>query len=116
MKEHLGSIQLRNEHKIFFDGVNYFVESPVGKSGEIIVKTHSKQKIDEFANFLQGMNVSVEEATNHIMRSQYVDLLNYQYGYKAGYEVQDILLCIIASGRGKHSKKGREYRYEFKTR
>ena len=114
MNRTIGSVELRHKHEVYETKDNYYVHSPKGSEGDIVVKKYRKEIIEAFHGLFHGRNLSREEAQNMIASSELKRFLKYQYGHLQQYEVQDILVCLVVTGRGNYHKEGKKYIYEIK--
>ncbi len=112
MLKHLTTIKLRNEYCIYEENDSYIVEGPIGKSGEISRRTISKEIVNMFLDIFKGRKISISEAIN-IINSKGYDQYLETTGWKQKYEVQAILLCMVAKGHGQITKEGKKYVYEI---
>ena len=113
MRRYVGTVTLRNEHEVYETVDNYIIESPMGKGGNISKRVFNKNPINTFHEFLKKSEYTVEEVATKIKNSPYHNLLRYQYGHKQNFEIQDILICIVAIGKGSYRKEGRKYYYKI---
>ena len=109
---HISTIKLRNEHDIYVGVDTYIIESQMGKSDVKSKKPIKKEIVEIFRDLFKGKRMSIKEAVGIIESYEYNKYLN-TYGWKKRFEVQDILLCIIAEGWGNVEKEGRKYIYEI---
>jgi hypothetical protein len=109
---HISKIKLRNEYDIYVDEDTYIVESPIGKSDEKSHRIIKKEIVEIFRDLFKGERISIKEAIEIIKSHKYNKYLN-TYGWKKSFEVEKILLCIIAAGGGNIEKEGRKYIYEI---
>ena len=112
MSKEIFQIKLKRNHIIYDGGNEYIIESEMGSNGkQRVQRSYSKSLVKIFESLLGGNDWTVDEAMAEIENSALVRYLEY-YGYKRRYEIQDILMCIAASGRSVVRKEGRGYLYQ----
>lgn len=110
--EHLATIKLRNNYEIYKDKDNFIIESPIGKTGEVSKSVIKGDKIEIFLTIFQGKKASINEALKIIGKQGYGKYL-HTYGWKQRFEVEKILLCLVAAVHGRVEKKDKEYIFYF---
>jgi hypothetical protein len=113
MKRFIGTVTLRNDHNVYETTTNYIIESPIGESGQINSREYPKNKINIIRNYLRGSELSVDGAAKRMEKSPYDKLLQFQYGPRRNGEIQDILVCLVAIGKGTLSIDNVNYFYKI---
>ena len=92
----------RREYDVYTDGENFIVrsEEEIGegyrKAYEHILKI---EKVHRFFNIFRGKRLTINEAMD-VIRSHGYEKYLATYDWQPQYEVQNILVCIVAEGNG----------------
>lgn len=109
----LGSIELRNKYTVYADGNIYRVVSTNGR--QQFASIVSRHNVDILANALKGQSVSVDDVLDRIERGTIKDLTLNSRGYKIRYEVQYLLLSLVARGDATVERDGRKFVYHLRA-
>ncbi len=111
MHRHLGTITLRNPHKVYETDLGFEV-TQVDLNGVEYTYTISHEAADFLCAICKGKFVTAGEASAYL--EPYAKKLNltYHYGPKLRYYTQEILLVLAATGRATIRKAGRGFKYQ----
>jgi hypothetical protein len=105
-------LRLRSNYFVYSDENGYFC-SNVSNKGVEYSYYYSNEQIENSYDDIKGKMITNKEAANILSRRAIEEQWRYFYGYQLDFEVQRILLILVAQGRAKYEKIGRNYVYKI---
>lgn len=111
MRQPIGEVELRNTYRVYRDGRRYIVEADNGR--QQFVYHVPRRTVDRFYAMINGQTVTVNDllAREQLLRHRGLELESYSGGYKLRYELQNLLVILVALGHATLEKHGREFVY-----
>lgn len=107
----IGKIKLRNEYEVYKEMNTIVIRNKIGKGTDISERRVEIKLIEKVYDILKNKSISIKEACSILKR--YRLGFKYSYGYKFQFEVQDILISLVALDRGTLRKEDRKYVYSI---
>ena len=116
----IGIVKLRQEHTVYKVGKNFVIRY-THRIGEMLETYETVMKINKVERFLNifrdifgNKKFTIEEAKKMIEKThRYEKYLDTYRGKKRKYEVENILICIVAVGSGEVEKHGRGWVFKI---
>ncbi len=111
--EFIGTLNLRNLRQVYQSRTeaDHYIVRQISKN-QVYEARVSKHNVETLADHLQWKRVAVDDVDDMVEDGD-IDGLNlrFPYGYKRGYELQEILVVMCVLGLARMEKEGNGFRY-----